>query len=259
MRPGPPEGHTLDAFHRGRFYLVQPQRGHRAGMDGLVLAAATPEGFSGQITDLGSGSGVAALAALSRCPQASAVLVEREPEMAQAARLTLAHPANSEFGGRASMIEGDAELSGKARTASGMLDRSADFVLMNPPFNSPDDRATGDELRRSAHVLRDGLLEAWMRTATAIARPGAGIAVIVRPDSLAELLQLFDGRAGGVAIAPVHPRAEEPAIRVVLRGWKGSRAPLWIAPPLVLHEGPGNLLTARADAIINGRAGLFDN
>ena len=35
----PPE--TLDAFHRGGFWLVQPKgSGHRAGIDAMMLAAA---------------------------------------------------------------------------------------------------------------------------------------------------------------------------------------------------------------------------
>lgn len=253
-----PENHSFDAFHRGRFHLVQPQRGHRAGMDGLVLAAAVPDGFSGQVTDLGAGSGVAALAVLSRCPGARAVLTEREPEMAQAARLTVEHPSNTEFAARANVIEADVELVGKARADAGLLDRSADFVLMNPPFNAQDDRATSDDLRRSAHVLHDGLLAAWVRSATAIAKPGAGVAIIARPQSLPELLTLLERRAGGVTIVPIHPKADEPAIRILLRGWKGSRAAMSLQPPLVLHEGPTNQLTERAEAIINGRAALFD-
>jgi len=254
----PPAGHTLDAFHRGRFHLIQPQRGHRAGMDGLVLAAAAPDGFAGHLVDLGAGSGVAGLAVLSRCPLARATLVEREPDMAHAARLTLLHPANAALAVRAGVIEADVELTGQARAEAGLGDRSADFVLMNPPFNAPGDRASGDALRRSAHVLTDGLLAAWVRTASAVARPGAGIAIIVRPASLACLLRLMEGRAGGIAVVPIHPTASEPAIRVLLRGWKGSRAPLELSPPLVLHQGPDNRSTGRANAILNGVAALFE-
>ena len=50
--------HTLDAFHRGRFWLVQPrQTGHRAGADALILAAAVPSAFSGRLADFGAGAG----------------------------------------------------------------------------------------------------------------------------------------------------------------------------------------------------------
>ncbi|TIW14778.1 MAG: methyltransferase, partial [Mesorhizobium sp.] len=52
--------HTVDAFHRGRFWLVQPsQGGHRAGMDAMMLAAAVPSGFSGRLADFGAGAGAA--------------------------------------------------------------------------------------------------------------------------------------------------------------------------------------------------------
>ncbi|MGB3832242.1 MAG: methyltransferase, partial [Mesorhizobium sp.] len=82
--------HTVDAFHRGRFWLVQPERaGHRAGMDAMMLAAAVPSAFAGQIADFGAGAGAAALSVLSRCPKARAVLVERAEEMAAFADATL--------------------------------------------------------------------------------------------------------------------------------------------------------------------------
>lgn len=35
-----------------RLKLLQPRHGHRAGTDALLLAAATPAGFSGHIADL---------------------------------------------------------------------------------------------------------------------------------------------------------------------------------------------------------------
>lgn len=253
-----PDGHSLDAFHRGRFVLVQPTRGHRAGMDALVLAAALPGGFSGRVADLGAGTGAAGLAVLSRCPAASALLVEREPEMVDAARLTLARPENRAFSGRAEVLAADVELTGAARTEAGLGNSSADAVIMNPPFNASDDRASADGLRRGAHVLRPGLIDAWVRTAAAIARPGAWFAMIARPASLKDALHALDGRFGAIELAGVHPRPADDAIRFVIRGRKGSRAALKLCPPLVLHGAEGNGFTQRADDILNGRRGLFD-
>ncbi|TIT88992.1 MAG: methyltransferase, partial [Mesorhizobium sp.] len=51
--------HTVDAFHRGRFWLVQPRSGHRAGMDAMMLAAAVPSSFAGRLADFGAGAGAA--------------------------------------------------------------------------------------------------------------------------------------------------------------------------------------------------------
>lgn len=253
-----PESYSLDAFHRGRFVLVQPKRGHRAGMDALVLAAALPAGFTGHVVDLGAGAGAASLAVLSRCPTATALLVEREAVTVDAARLTLARPENQAFAARAKVLEGDVELSGSARAKAGLVNASADAVIMNPPFNAPDDRASADTLRSDAHVLRPGLLDAWVRTAAAIARSNGLFALIARPSSLKPALDALDGRFGAIELVGIHPRPDEPAIRFVIRGRKGSRAALGLQPPLVLHGPDGNGFTPRADDILNGRLGLFD-
>src|SRR5690606_27508380 len=95
---GEPEGTadeacTVDAFHRGDFHLVQPRRGHRAGTDAMMLAAAVPGNFAGRLADLGAGAGAAGLAVAARCRLSQIVLVERSPEMASWARRTLAHEA----------------------------------------------------------------------------------------------------------------------------------------------------------------------
>ncbi len=252
-----PRGHSVDAFHRGRFHLVQPEKGHRAGVDALILAACVPANFAGLLADLGAGSGAAGLAVLSRCAAARATLVEREPEMLEAARLTLALPENATLAGRAQVLAADVELSGTERVAAGLADNAFDFAIMNPPFNLPGDRATPDALRKSAHVMTEGLLEAWIRTAAAILRPDGTLAIIARPVSLPTVLASIERRFGGAEIVLLHPRPDAEAIRFVLRARRGSRAKLAFAPPLVLHEAAGNALSFRADAIVNGETGLF--
>lgn len=249
---------TLDAFHRGGFVLVQPRRGHRAGLDAMLLGACAPKGFAGRLADLGAGVGAAGLSVAARVAAARVVLVEREPQMLAHARLTLDHPANAHLAGRAELVAADVTLTGKARRDAGLADHAFDFVLMNPPFNEAADRASPDALRRAAHVMEDGLFERWLRTASAILRPRGGLALIARPQSLREILAALEGRFGGARILPVHPRPDAPAIRILLRATRGSRAGLSLLPPLVLHDkGDGGGFSAHADAAINGRAALF--
>ena len=247
---------TVDAFHRGRFVLMQPRKGHRAGLDAMLLAAAVPDGFSGRLADLGAGAGAAGLAAAARCPGARIVLVEREPDMLAHAGLTLAHETNARFRGRVELLAADVTLTGKARRDAGLEDAAFDFAIMNPPFNAASDRASPDALRRAAHVMESGLFEGWLRTASAIVRPRGGLALIARPQSLGDILAALHGRFGAVSILPVHPRADEAAIRIVLRAVRGSRAGLTLAPPLILHEGESGF-SERAEAAINGLATLF--
>ncbi len=249
---------TVDAFHCGRFFLVQPAAGgHRAGMDAMMLAASVPSAFTGRLADFGAGAGAAGLAVLSRCAGAEAVLVERSPEMMAFAEATLAHPGNAALHGRASILEADVTLTGRARVAAGLADNAFDFAIMNPPFNAGADRATPDALKRAAHVMEDDLFERWVRSAAAVVKQRGGLAVIARPEQLAELVAAVSGRFGGIEIVAIHPRADAAAIRIVLRAWRGSRAKLTLKPPLVLHQTGSDLFSTHADAITNGLASLF--
>lgn len=250
---------TIDAFHRGKFWLVQPAgKGHRAGIDAMLLAAAVPSSFAGNLADLGAGAGAAGLAVAARCPGATVTLIEASPEMAEYARRTLALGENRHFGTRVRLLTADVALSGTARAAAGLHDGSFDFAIMNPPFNDAQDRSSPDGLKKLAHVMNDGMFEAWIRTTAAIVRPRGGLAVIARPVSLGPILSALAGRFGSAEIMSIHPRPDAPAIRIVIRAKKGRRDGLSLMPPLVLHESSGNGLAPRAEAIANGEAPLFE-
>ncbi|EXL10208.1 tRNA1(Val) (adenine(37)-N6)-methyltransferase [Aquamicrobium defluvii] len=250
--------HTVDAFHRGRFFVVQPARGgHRAGMDAMMLAASVPSAFTGRLADFGAGAGAAGLAVLSRCSGAKAVLVERSPEMAAFAQATLAHPDNARIACRAEVLQSDVGLTGKARQEAGLADNSFDHVIMNPPFNAQADRATPDELKRLAHVMEGGLFESWLRSAAAVTRPRGGVCVIARPESLGAILDAMGGRFGNAELLAIHPRPDAAAIRIVVRAVRGARGKLAIRPPLILHESGSDRFSAHTDRINNGLASLF--
>ncbi len=249
---------TIDTFHRGNFQIIQPAgRGHRSGMDAMVLAASVPDGFTGTVADLGAGAGAAGFAVVSRCSTASAVLVELDPQMADCARRSAVLEGNAHLRDRLSVLLADVELSGRDRVRAGLTDRSFDHVIMNPPFNNGTDRQTPDPLKRTAHVMAEGMFEAWLRTAAAILRPGGQLSLIARPSSLAAILTACEGRFGGLQIKPVHPEPGKDAIRIVVRGDHGSRAGLVLSPPLTLHEPGKTGFSDLADAICNGRAALF--
>jgi tRNA1(Val) A37 N6-methylase TrmN6 len=91
----------------------------------------------------------------------------------------------------------------------------------------------------------------WIRACLALLRPGGRFALIHRPDALAAILTAAENRLGALALLPVHPRAGASAHRLLVSGLKGSKAPLRIAPALVLHE-PDGRPTAESDAIHRG-------
>ncbi|WP_026480180.1 tRNA1(Val) (adenine(37)-N6)-methyltransferase [Ahrensia sp. 13_GOM-1096m] len=250
---------TTDTFHRGKFTLVQPQKGgHRAGIDAMLLAACVADGFDGELADLGSGAGAAGLAVLSRCQQARASLFEMSDTMIDCAQRTLAHSDNENFAARTKIFKADITASGEIRSRCGLVQNSFDWVIANPPFNESDDRRSPHSERSFAHVMDGKTIELWSRTAASIAKPSGYFSIIVRPQSIGEILAGFMGRFGALRITPVHPRMYEDAIRILVTGKKGSKKKLEMTAPLILHNEEGRDFTPRADALINGEQALFD-
>ncbi|HWU62371.1 MAG TPA: methyltransferase [Ensifer sp.] len=245
---------TIDAFHFGKFYVVQPTRGgHRSGMDAMLLAAMVEGRGQLKVADLGAGAGAAGLAVASRLPQAEIVLVERSPEMAAFARKSVALDENSAIAARVSVVEADVTLRGKARVAAGLEDEVFDHVIMNPPFNAAADRRTPDPLKADAHAMTEGLFESWIRTAGAILKPGGELSLIARPESIADIMAACGRRFGGLQVTLIHPREGEPAIRMLVSAVKGSRARLVFRSPFVMHLEGTHKFAPRIDDFNNGR------
>ncbi|BCP52626.1 methyltransferase [Kaistia sp. 32K] len=250
---------TVDAFLGGRVEAVQPARGHhRSGLDAVILAAALGAGVQGRVVDLGAGAGVAGLSLAARAEGARVVLVEREEELAACARTALGLPANAGFAGRVDIVVADL-LAGETRKAAGLLPESFDHALMNPPFHDQDRvRSSPDDFRARAHVLGAGGLDAWFRAAAALVRPQGTLAAILPADRLPAILSACEGRFGALAVLPVHPRANEPATRVLVRGIKGNRAGIRLMPGLPLHGSAGSAFLPGLAAILRDGASLSD-
>ncbi len=245
------EAGAPDLFLNGALALRQPVKGHRAGTDAVLLAAAigAPDGA---LLDAGAGVGAVGLMMAKRAPGLAVTLVEADPLTAALARDNIALNGLS---ARARVIEADL-LCAPARRAAGLPDRCADIVVTNPPWlTSGRSRAPPDPRRALAHVLGDGGLGAWMRAVAALTKPGGRMAIILRADALKALLEACEGRFGALALLPVHPRDGQAAIRLLAAGIKGSRAPTRLLPGLTLH-GEDGAFTPRAQALHRGEAAL---
>ena len=253
--PAPEKAFTIDAFHRGRFYVVQPKgEGHRSGVDAMLLASLVDVGGPVSVADLGSGAGAAGMAIAARLPQAQVLLVEKFASMADYARRSLELPENATLTPRVRVLEADVTLTGRARLAAGLEDEVHDHVIMNPPFNHGRDRRTPDALKAEAHAMTDGLFESWIRTAGAIMKPGGQLSLIARPQSVADIIDACGRRFGGIEITALHPRPGAEAIRILVTAIKGSRARLSLRAPLFVHGDDGHAFTTEVDDLNNGRA-----
>jgi len=250
---------TRDAFIGGRVTALQPAAGHhRAGLDAVVLASALGSGTAGGAVDLGAGAGVAGFSLAARAGTCRVTLAEREAPLVALAAAALALSENEAFAARVAVSAADI-LDPRARAEAGLASSSFDHALMNPPFHDEGSvRASPSTSRARAHVLGGEGLDGWFRAAAALVRPGGTLAVILPASRLGELLAGMVRRFGGLAVLPIAPRPDEAAIRVLARGVKGSRAPLAVLPPLVLHEAEGNGFSPPARALLGDGASLAD-
>ncbi len=239
---------TEDLLLDGRVRLRQPARGYRAGLDAALLAAACDAGDGERVVEAGCGAGGALLAAAARRPQTRFTGIERD---AAALRLARENIALNGLEGRAEAIEGDVAL-----RFSGLGLEPFDAAIANPPFFDDEGALRGPAPeRRGAWVADDGLV-AWTGFLSKAVREGGTITVIHRADRLADILGLLAPKAGSFQVRPVHPFADEPAKRVLVRAVKTGKAPLRLLPALVLHERGGAKHSAQAEAILRGEVGL---
>lgn len=236
----------------GRVRLRQPARGYRAGLDAALLAAAVaplpPLQPGARIIEAGCGAGGALFPLAARRPDAHITGLEREPAMAGLAR---ANTALNGVADRVSIVAGDVADGFRALGLAPF-----DIAFSNPPFfDDPGALRPPAPGKRTAWMADDGLC-AWTAFLLKAVREGGRIVVIHRADRLADLLGLLGAGAGSFVVRPIHPHADAPAKRVLVQATKTGRAPLVLAPPLVLHDRSGAPHTAETEAILRGEAAL---
>ena len=233
---------TEDRLLGGRVRLRQPAEGVRAAIDPVFLAAAIPAVANQQILDAGCGTGAAMLCLAARVPGCRVIGIELQRDLV---RLAGDNILLNGMADRLSVMAGDL-LRPPPRLSHG----SFDHVMANPPFiergrGSP----VSDPAKAAATIEGDAALGDWVRFALGMARGRGTITFIHRADRIDALLAQLAGRAGGVVIFPLWPRAGQAANRVIVQATKQVAVPARLASGLVLHEADGRF-TEAADAIL---------
>ena len=242
---------TRDAFLDGRLALWQPRAGYRAATDPVLLAAFTPARPGERVLELGCGAGAAALCLARRVPGLEVHGLELQPAYAGLARRNAA-----ENGLPLEVHESDLR-----RMPAALRRLSFDHVIANPPFHPPAATPAPDAGRDLAH-REAAPLAAWIDAGLRRLGPGGRLVVIHRTARLGEILAGIGGRAGAVEVLPIASRAGQPASRILVRGRKGSRAPLTLCFPLTFHRGSsheadGETYTAEVQGVLRDMAALL--
>lgn len=241
-----------DRLLDGRLRLLQPRKGHRAGSDAILLAAALPKLGQGGLLDIGAGVGTVGLAAALAQPDLRVTLLERDPELAA---LAARNAGLNGMAGRVTAIAGDVTARAAALSELGLAAASYDAVAMNPPFYPQGGSKASPVPNRKAAHMAEGALEPWLRTARRLLRPGGHLALIHTVEALPEVLAGLETGFGAVAIRPIHAFAEKPAVRIIVTAILNSRKPAALLPAFVINGADGRL-TPLSDAVHRGRERL---
>lgn len=233
---------TVDRLLDGRATLIQPRVGYRAAVDPILLAASVPAEAGQRVVDLGCGAGAVFVCLGRRVADLDLVGVERDAEMAGLARRNL--DANG--------LSGRVETADIVSLPSGWEADSVDHVAANPPYlqESRAD-ASPDPGRAAAGVEQGAALADWTHVARRCLRHKGTLTFVHRADRLGDILATLDKGFGSIVVFPLWPRSGRDARRVLVRAVRGGRAPLRLAPGLVLH-GEADGYAAETDAVLRG-------
>jgi len=238
---------TEDALLGGKVRLRQPRDGFRAAIDSVLLAAATPAVSGDTVFEPGTGAGAAALCLARRVEGIRVVGIELQPNLVRLAK----HNARlNGLGDRFNVVVGDIGHPPLRIEPAGFA-----HAMMNPPHLVAQ-HARVSPFRRRALANTEGKssLAIWLDVGLRLLGRGGTLTLIHRADRLDEIMALLHGRAGEIVVFPLWPGpGVKLAKRVIVRARKETRAPLRLAPGLVLHTEDG-AFTAQADAVLRGAA-----
>lgn len=250
--PPPGAGHvpaslTQDGFIGGRLSVLQPEKGYRAGIDAVFLAAAVPANPGDSLFEAGIGTGVAALCVAGRVPGVHITGMEVGQRYAMLAE---ENAKRNNMAQNIRVIHGDVKDALRRDLSHLPAHGSFSHAFANPPYHEADKATPSPNLLKAqAHSFGADDLDLWIKVMHTMVTLRGTVTVIYRAEGVGKLLGAMEQRFGDIRVAPLYAREGSVASRVVVQGVKGSKAPLQIYPGLMLHT-EGNAFTPEAESIL---------
>ena len=221
------EDYSLDTFLGGQISLFQPLKGYRANTDSILLAAAVNAKKDQNVLELGCGVGAVICALMRRVSGLNVTGIELQKKYAQ---LAMRNALHNNF--KVKVLDCDI-------TALPTEHKSVkyDHVVLNPPFFRLASSMRFKRLEENIAKREFSLdLKDWLDIAIKRCSSKGEVVLIQRADRLAEVIKSMNTRLGDIKILPISSFDDQNATRIIVRGKKGSKSPLQILPPLILHE-----------------------
>jgi tRNA1(Val) A37 N6-methylase TrmN6 len=233
----------------GLVRYAQAAGGHRSGLEPVLLAAATRALPGARVLEAGSGAGAALLCLAARVPGIAGLGIERDPALVALAS------GNAAANGFSTLRFETGDIARFPADGSGG-EAPFDHAIANPPWHEPRGTSGADPAREAARRGRPGLMAAWVAAMAAALRPRGTLGLIIAAGVVPEAMAaMAESGIGSIRLIPVGPRVGQAAKLTIVQGVRGGRAPMVLAPGLVLHEADGRF-TAAADAVLRDCAAI---
>lgn len=222
---------TCDQFLGGLLNIWQPQKGYRAGVDPVLLAAFVQAQSGDTVLELGCGVGVASLCLGRRVAGLSLSGVEMQPDYAELARRNALE----------NQLNLNVHVGDLASMPSPLKAQRFDHVIANPPYYLARNGTAGADAGRARALREETPLVDWINAASRRLAPRGYLSVIQDVQRLPELMSAVYSCLGSIELLPLVAREGRAAHRVLLRARKEGRAAFVLQPPLVMHHGETHL------------------
>ncbi|MBQ8642264.1 MAG: methyltransferase [Clostridia bacterium] len=221
-------GERLDNINEN-LRLIQKTDGLTFGTDAYLLAAFLRSSARASGAELGGGTGVLSLLALTKQKIARTAIYEIQPDFAELCRR---NGQLNGLDGRMDVIEGD------VRDICG--EQTLDVVYSNPPYMKADcGRKNAVSAMNIARREVHGDIGDFCGAAARLLKHGGIFAVVYRPDRFADLVcALRENGLEAKRAVFVYPSPLDRPCLVLTEAKKGSASGMVIAPPLCIYNGP---------------------
>lgn len=214
--------------------IIQNTEGFCFGVDAVLLANFADVKKNARVIDLGTGTGIIPVLIAGKTGAASVIGLEIQEPIAEMANRTV---LLNNLQDRVTIVQGDIKESVELFGASHF-----DIVVSNPPYmNNGGGLVNPADMKAiSRHELLC-TLEDVIRAASKLLKPGGQLAMVHRPDRLADIIWLMRSyKIEPKYIRFIHPSPYKKANLLLIKGTRGGNPQLKMMDPLYVYDEKGN-------------------
>jgi len=210
----------------GQVKIYQPDHLYRISIDPVLLGSVFPSDITGDVLDIGFGTGGVSLVMMHRCPELTFVGLEKQTDLILQASHNISLNSQED---RFELVEGDL-----FDMPSLVKNRSFDYVVTNPPFYQGEQAEK--HFKKTAHSEQFDLSD-WITESVKRVKARGYFAIIHQAERLDDILAtLSQLQMGGVEVYPIYSKVGQVANRVIVVARKGVKTATTVYPPLYMHD-----------------------